>query len=95
LRGAEANPSGAPIELPRGALALSVYLPTGSEPGKYHVEIVGEPGKPLIGAEGAARLRDHIAVPEVKGGSSTFAPRSLPGRHPSAWLELGIFTPWF
>ena len=65
LRGAEANPSGAPIELPRGALALSIYLPTGSEPGKYQVEIVEQPGKPLIGAEGTATLRDHIAVLEV------------------------------
>jgi hypothetical protein len=65
LRGAEANPSGAPIELPRGALALSIYLPTGSEPGKYQVEILEQPGKPLISAEGDARLRDHIAVVEV------------------------------
>ena len=66
LRGAEANPSGVPVELPRGALALSIYLPTGSEPGKYQVEIVEQPGKPLISAEGAAALRDHIAVLEVK-----------------------------
>jgi hypothetical protein len=66
LRGAESNPSGAPIELPRGALALSIYLPTGSEPGKYQVEMVEQPGKPLIGAEGTAKLRDHITVLEVK-----------------------------
>jgi ABC-type nickel/cobalt efflux system permease component RcnA len=33
LRGAALNLNGAPIELPRGALALSIYLPTGSEPG--------------------------------------------------------------
>jgi len=66
LRGAEANPNRAPIELPRAALALSMYLPTGSEPGKYQVEIVEQPGKPLISAEGVAALRDHIAVLEVK-----------------------------
>ncbi len=66
LRGAEPNPSGAPIELPRGAVALSIYLPTGSEPGKYQVEIVEQPGKPLISAEGSAALRDHIAALEVK-----------------------------
>ena len=65
MRGAEANPNRIPIELPRGALALSIYLPTGSEPGKYQVEIVEQPGKRLIGAEGAAALRDHIAVLEV------------------------------
>jgi hypothetical protein len=66
LRGAEANPNRIPIELPRGALALSIYLPTGSEPGKYEVEIVEEPGKPLISAEGTAAFRDYIAVVEVK-----------------------------
>jgi hypothetical protein len=66
LRGPEANPSGAPIELPRRALALSIYLPTGSVPGKYEVEIVEQPGKPLIGAEGAAVLRNHIALLDVK-----------------------------
>ncbi len=66
LRGAEPNPSGAPIELPRHALALSIYLPTGSEPGKYQVEIVEQPDKPLISAEGPAALRDHIAALDVR-----------------------------
>jgi hypothetical protein len=55
----------APIELPRAALALSIYLPTGSEAGNYQVEIMEQPGKPLIGAEGTATLRNHIAVLEV------------------------------
>jgi len=32
---------------------------------KYPVEIVEQPGKPLISAEGAATLRDHMAVLEV------------------------------
>ena len=44
---------------------MSIYLPTGSEPGKYQVEVAEQPGKPLIGAEGTATLRDHIAVLEV------------------------------
>jgi hypothetical protein len=46
-----------PIELPRSALDLSIYLPTGSEPGKYQIEIVEQPEKPLINAEGQAALR--------------------------------------
>ena len=44
---------------------MSIYLPTASEPGKYHVEIVEQPGKPLISAEGAAALRGRIAVLQV------------------------------
>ena len=41
-------------------------MPTGSEPGKYELEVVEQLGKRLIGAEGTAALRDHIAVLEVK-----------------------------
>jgi hypothetical protein len=47
-------------------LALSIYLPIGSEPGKYEVEMGREAGKPLAKAEGSAMLRGHIAVLEVK-----------------------------
>ena len=47
-------------------MALSIYLPTGSEPGQYQVEMVEQPGKPLTSTEGTAALRDHIAVLEVK-----------------------------
>lgn len=66
LRGTEPNPSQTPEELPRAALALSIYLPVGSEPGKYEVEMGREAGKPLAKAEGLAVLREHIAVLEVK-----------------------------
>jgi hypothetical protein len=35
---------------------LSIYFPTGSDRGKYEIEILEQPGKPLISAEGAATL---------------------------------------
>ncbi len=54
------------MELPRSALAFSIYLPTGSEPGKYELEIVGHPDSPLVRPEVLAVLREHIAVVEVK-----------------------------
>jgi hypothetical protein len=65
-RGREATPNNAPLELPRGRLALSIYLPIGLEPGEFEVEIVQKPGTPLRTASGSASLRDHIAVLEVK-----------------------------
>src|SRR5712692_2481174 len=37
LRGTEPNPSRSPLELHKAALALSIYLPTGSEPGRFEV----------------------------------------------------------
>ena len=62
LRGAEPSVTGVPLTLPRARLALSIYLPTGSEPGDYDVQITEEPGKPLLTVHGVARLENHIAV---------------------------------
>ena len=66
LRGGESVPNETPIELPRGRLSLSVYLPIGSEAGKYEFEIAQEPGKPLVRAEDVAGLRNGIAAFNVK-----------------------------
>ena len=52
--------------LPPGRLDLSIYLPTGSEPGNYEVQVTKGPGPPLLKARGQASLRDHIAVLELK-----------------------------
>jgi len=66
LRGAEQNGNESPVVLPREALALSVYLPTGSEPGDYEVQVTQGPGQPLLKAQGSATLRDHVAVLDVR-----------------------------
>jgi hypothetical protein len=66
LRGAEPNPNGPPIELPKAALALSIYLPTGSEPGPFDVGIAELSKKLLLTTEGVAAFRDHNAVLEVR-----------------------------
>lgn len=66
LRGAGENGNGAPAVLPGAPLDLSIYLPTGSEPGKYEVQVTQGPGEPLLKAQGQARLREHIAVLEVR-----------------------------
>jgi hypothetical protein len=65
LRGAEGKPP-APVELTRGHLALTLYLPTGSEPGQYEVEMAEQLDRPLATAKGSATLREGIAVLEVK-----------------------------
>jgi hypothetical protein len=67
LRGEESVPDEFPIELPRGRMSLSIYLPIGSEPGKYEFEITQEPEKPLVRETGdVAGLRDGIAAFDVK-----------------------------
>jgi len=54
--------------------------------------IVEQPGKPLIGAEGAATLRDHIAVLEVKVDFERLHPGLYFGWHTSGGLELGVLS---
>jgi hypothetical protein len=67
LRGEESVPDESPLELPRGRLSLSIYLPIGSEPGKYEFEIAQESEQPLVRAEGdVAGLRAGIAAFNVK-----------------------------
>ena len=73
-RGAEAAPNNAPLELPRGHLALSIYLPIGTEPGEFEVDIIQKPDSPLLTASGSANLRDHITVLEVKLDLTGLAP---------------------
>ncbi|HEV2381825.1 MAG TPA: hypothetical protein VG206_18810 [Terriglobia bacterium] len=66
VRGAGQSRNEPAAALPRAPLALAIYLPTGSEPGDYEVQVTQGPSQPLLKAQGNARLRDHIAVLEVK-----------------------------
>jgi hypothetical protein len=66
LRGPEQNANKPSAETPRDRLTLSAYLPVGSEPGHYEVQIVQEPGLPLAQAEGSAEFREHIPVLTVR-----------------------------
>jgi hypothetical protein len=66
VRGPEQNTNKSPVQIPRDRVTLSIYLPVGSEPGHYEVQIVQEPGRALARTEGSAEFRDHIAVLTVK-----------------------------
>ena len=84
LRGAETNGNQVDAVLPPSLLDLSIYLPTGSEPGDYEVQITEGPGEPLLKAQGQASLRDHIAVLEIKLDLD----RLRPGRY-LFWIRQG------
>ena len=77
-RCAEPRVKPAPIELARGHLAFTLYLPTGSEPGQYEVEVAEQLDQPLATATGSATLQNGIAVLEVK--------LNLTGLHPGLYL---------
>ena len=76
LRGEESVPGESPLELPRGRLSLSIYLPIGSAPGKYEFELAREPEKLLVRAEGAAELHDGIATFKIKPNLEPLRPGS-------------------
>jgi len=77
LRGIEGK-TAVPVELTRGPLALTLYLPTGSEPGQYEVELAEQLDEPLATASGSATLQNGIAVLEIK--------LNLAGLHPGLYL---------
>ncbi len=74
LRGGSAQSNRAPLELPRLPLELSIYLPTGTEPGEFEIAVAQNPEHPLLTAEGSAALVDHIAVLTVKLDLRSVAP---------------------
>lgn len=63
-RGATPEPqeNDAAPRLPRGRLALSIYLPIGSEEGTYEVALFSPAGEPVSGAGGEARLENFIVI---------------------------------
>jgi hypothetical protein len=48
--------------LPRGKLALSIYLPTGSEDGIYDIALANAAGQSLVTGSGEAMLQNYIEV---------------------------------
>jgi len=70
------TPSNAPLELPRRRLALSIFLPTGTEPGEFDVQVSQQPENPILIDSGSAILRDQITVLDVRLDLSGLNPGS-------------------
>ncbi len=62
--------------LPRGRLALSIYLPRGSEPGPYEVRILpdGGSGDALLSVAGEARIENGLTRLDVISDLSGLKP---------------------
>lgn len=66
----------APLELPRRRLALLIFLPTGTEPGEFDVQLSQQPENPILTASGSAILRDQVAVLDVRFDLTGLTPGS-------------------
>jgi hypothetical protein len=62
----ESNEIRAPVELAQRPLDLTIYLPVGSEPGPYEVQVFREPGHPIWSGEGEAHLENFRATLHMK-----------------------------
>jgi len=61
------------MRLPRSHLALSIYLPIGSEEGNYEVVLVEPPNRVVAETTGKATLRNFVQVLEVDLSSAGVA----------------------
>jgi hypothetical protein len=67
----ESHNAPADLTLPKGRLKLSIYLPFGSEVGRYEVRISGRK-KQVSTAKGLAVMRNHIMVLDVNVDTEAF-----------------------
>ena len=74
LRATEGNPPNPPLQLAKGYLDMTVYLPAGSEPGMYDVQVVREPGQPVWSAQREAKLENHKTTLRVQVDLRRFNP---------------------
>jgi hypothetical protein len=72
--GATGGTTSESITLHRWNTQLVIYLPMGSEPGKYEIRIVGKDGKPLLNAGGTARVESGNTVFRAEADFSRLAP---------------------
>ena len=70
-RGANSNQE-QDLDLPKGRLKLSIYLPIGSEEGDYEVRISGRQNH-VVPAKGKAAMQDHINILTVEVDTSSFS----------------------
>ena len=73
LRGPEGN-ANPPLQLAKGDLNLTLYLPAGNEPGTYDVQVVREPGQPIWSTQQQATFEDYKATLRLHVDLRQFSP---------------------
>ncbi len=81
-RGPTESDATPPLELPRGVAELTIFLPVGSEPGPYDVQLLDAEQRSLASTQGEAAVRDFVTtlavtldLSEVTPGSYSLAVR--------------------
>jgi hypothetical protein len=61
-----------PLAVPHGRATLTLLLPTGSEPGRYEVQVLDSNLTSKAAAVGSATLQDHVTTLRVSIDASSF-----------------------
>ena len=80
------KPESADLDLRRGLLSMSIYLPIGTEEGTYEIQIQDQNKKAVATAKGAARIRNRVTVLTVDI-DTTLLPK---GRYSLAIRQAGL-----
>lgn len=75
--------------LPKSKLALSIYLPTGSEDGMYDIALVNASGRAVLTSSAQATLRNYI---EILPASVDL--RALPAGEYELWIRRSQAAQW-
>jgi hypothetical protein len=73
------------INVPRGRLRLSIYLPIGSEEGDYEILLSGKQKGPALTVKGTAKMQGQLSLLEVRFDTRTLAA----GRYSLAFRQAG------
>lgn len=68
------SPGQTPLELQRERATLVIYLPLGSQPGNYEVEIVNAKSQGALAVSGIARIENGITILRVRMDLSKLSP---------------------
>ena len=92
-RGTEPPPTEPPLEIPRNASHLDIYLPLGSSDGPYDVRITSLQGEPLVLGSGEAKTEQGLTLLRANLRTSSASPGNYLlhiRRHDSDWVSFSV-----
>jgi hypothetical protein len=75
-RGTEPPPGEPPVEIPRTASHLKIYLPLGTDEGPYDIRLIAENGEHSLTVSGTARIEAGVTSMAVNVDLASLSPGS-------------------
>lgn len=94
-RGTELPPTEPPLEIPRKASHLDIYLPLGSSDGPYDVRVTSVQGEALVSGTGEAKLEQGLTLLRVDLEIAVGTPGNYLlqiRKHSSGWVSFPLLV---